>query len=51
MRASECPGHATDFYNNDISECTDDRIEMDSGGQNTRCFRNRLTNCYQGIRV
>ncbi|KPJ55826.1 MAG: hypothetical protein AMS16_03555, partial [Planctomycetes bacterium DG_58] len=45
------PGHAIDFYNNDISECTDDGIEMDYGGVNTRCFRNRLTNCFQGISV
>ena len=45
------PSHACDFYNNDISECTDDGIEMDYGGQNTRCFRNRLTNCFQGISV
>ena len=45
------PSHANDFYNNDISECTDDGIEMDYGGQNNRCFRNRLTNCFQGISV
>ncbi|HUU42433.1 MAG TPA: right-handed parallel beta-helix repeat-containing protein [Planctomycetota bacterium] len=45
------PGHAIDFYNNDISECTDDGIEMDYGCVNTRCFRNRLTNCFQGISV
>jgi hypothetical protein len=43
------PSHAVDIYNNDISECTDDGIEMDYGGQNTRCLRNRLTNCFQGI--
>jgi len=45
------PGHAIDFYNNEISECTDDGIEMDYGCVNTRCFRNRLTNCFQGISV
>ena len=45
------PTHANDFYNNDISECTDDGIEMDFGGQNNRCFRNRLTNCFQVISV
>jgi len=45
------PGHACDFYNNEISECTDDGIEMDYGGVNTRCFRNRLTNCFQALSV
>lgn len=43
------PSNAIDFYNNEISECTDDGIEMDYGEQNVRCFRNRLTNCFQGI--
>lgn len=43
------PSHANDFYNNEISECTDDAIEMDDGGQNNRCFRNRCTNVFQGI--
>jgi len=45
------PSHSNDFYHNDISECTDDGVEMDYGGQNVRCFRNRLTNVFQGISV
>ncbi|MCC6444271.1 MAG: right-handed parallel beta-helix repeat-containing protein [Armatimonadetes bacterium] len=45
------PSHANDFYNNDISECTDDGTEMDYGGQNVRCFRNRYTNIFQGVSV
>ena len=43
------PSGAIDIYRNEISECTDDGIELDYGEQNVRCFRNRLTNCYQGI--
>lgn len=46
---STYPCSAIDFHNNDISECTDDGVEMDYSEQNTRCFENRLTNCYQGI--
>jgi len=40
---------AIDFHNNDLSECTDDGIEMDYSERNTRCFFNRLTNVFQGI--
>lgn len=40
---------AIDFHNNEISELTDDGIEMDYSYRNTRCFENRLTNVYQGI--
>jgi len=40
---------AIDFHNNDISEMTDDGIEMDYSFRNTRCFHNRLTNVFQGI--
>ncbi len=40
---------AIDFHNNDISEMTDDGIEMDYSFRNTRCFYNRLTNTFQGI--
>jgi hypothetical protein len=40
---------AIDFHNNDISEMTDDGIEMDYSQRNTRCFHNRITNAYQGI--
>lgn len=38
-----------DFHNNDISEMTDDGIEMDYAERNVRCFSNRLTNVFQGI--
>ncbi|MBE7465087.1 MAG: right-handed parallel beta-helix repeat-containing protein [Planctomycetes bacterium] len=40
---------AIDFHNNEISEQTDDGIEMDYSFRNTRCFENRFTNVYQGI--
>ncbi len=43
------PATAIDFYNNDISESTDDAIEMDNGEHNVRAFRNRITDCHQGI--
>ena len=43
------PCAAIDFYGNEISECTDDGIEMDYSDHNTRCFENRLTNVFQGI--
>jgi hypothetical protein len=42
---------AIDFHNNDVSELTDDGIEMDYSERNTRCFFNRLTNVFQGISV
>ncbi|MCY3021851.1 MAG: right-handed parallel beta-helix repeat-containing protein [Planctomycetota bacterium] len=42
---------AIDFHNNEISECTDDGIEMDYSERNTRCFSNRFTNVFQGISV
>ncbi len=45
------PVAAIDVHNNEISECTDDGIEMDYSEHNTRCFANRLTNCYQGISI
>ena len=45
------PCAAVDIYRNEISECTDDGIEMDYSEHNTRCFENRLTNVYQGISV
>ncbi len=48
---STYPCAAIDFYGNDISECTDDGIEMDYSEHNTRCFDNRLTNVFQGISV
>jgi len=40
---------AIDFHNNDLSELTDDGIELDYSERNTRCFSNRLTNVFQGI--
>jgi len=46
---STYPCSAIDIYRNEISECTDDGIEMDYSEHNTRCFENRLTNVYQGI--
>ena len=48
---STYPCSSIDFYGNEISECTDDGIEMDYSEHNTRCFDNRLTNCFQGISV
>jgi hypothetical protein len=48
---STYPCAAVDFYGNEISECTDDGIEMDFSEHNTRCFDNRLTNVFQGISV
>lgn len=38
-----------DVHNNDLSELTDDGVEMDFSERNTRCFHNRLTNVFQGI--
>ncbi len=43
------PGRAIDFYNNEISECTNDAIELDYGQTNVRAFRNHITNCFEGI--
>lgn len=40
---------AIDIYNNDISDCMDDGIEMDFSERNNRCWNNRLTNVFQGI--
>ncbi|HYE05975.1 MAG TPA: right-handed parallel beta-helix repeat-containing protein [Planctomycetota bacterium] len=40
---------AIDFHHNDVSELTDDGIELDFSQRNVRCFQNRLTNVYQGI--
>ncbi len=40
---------AIDIHHNDLETLTDDGIEMDYSERNTRCFRNRLTNVYQGI--
>ena len=48
---SNYPCSAIDFHANEISECSDDGIEMDYSEHNTRCFDNRLTNVFQGISV
>lgn len=40
-----------DFHHNEISEMTDDGVEMDYSERNTRCFLNRFTNVFQGISV
>lgn len=48
---STYPCAAIDIYGNEISECTDDGIEMDYSEHNTRCFDNRLTNIFQGITI
>ena len=48
---SNYPCAGIDIYGNDISECTDDGIEMDYSEHNTRCFDNRLTNVFQGISI
>jgi len=46
---SAYPTCAIDIYGNEISECTDDGIELDYSEHNVRCFDNRLTNVFQGI--
>ena len=43
------PARAIDFHNNDITVMTDDGIETDYSEQNMRCFKNRITNAFQGI--
>jgi len=40
---------ASDFYNNDISVCTDDGIETDYAETNVRVFRNRIANVAHGV--
>jgi hypothetical protein len=47
MPSQRC--EAIDIHNNDLSELTDDGIEMDYSFRNTRCFHNRITNAHQGI--
>ncbi len=47
MPSPRCEG--IDIHNNDVSELTDDGIEMDYSFRNTRCFHNRITNAHQGI--
>ena len=43
------PVQGIDIHNNDISECTDDGIELDYSQSNCRAYRNRITNCFMGI--
>jgi hypothetical protein len=43
------PVRAVDFHNNDLMVLTDDGIETDYSEQNMRCFKNRITNAFQGI--
>lgn len=38
-----------DIHNNDISECTDDAIELDFSESNCRAYENRITNCFVGV--
>ena len=45
----QLPIRSCDFHNNDISECTDDGIELDFAETNCRAYLNRITNCYVGI--
>jgi len=40
---------ASDFHNNEISECTDDGLETDEADTNVRVFHNRFTNCWEGV--
>ena len=41
--------YSIDVIENDISECADDGIEVDTTAGNCRVLRNRLTNCFMGI--
>jgi len=47
FNSSAC--YSNDFHNNDISETTDDGIELDFTHRNNRCYFNRITNTHQGI--
>jgi hypothetical protein len=47
--SSRC--EAIDFHNNEISEMTDDGVELDYSTRNVRVFDNRFTNVFQGISV
>lgn len=38
-----------DIHNNEISECSDDGIELDYSESNCRAFSNRITNAFMGI--
>ncbi len=43
------PVRAIDIHNNEISEMSDDGMELDFSEHNTRAYLNRLTNIPQGI--
>ena len=43
------PIRSCDFHNNDMSECTDDGIELDFSETNCRAYNNRITNAFCGI--
>ena len=43
------PVRGIDIHNNDISECTDDAIELDYSQSNCRAYRNRFSNCFMGV--
>ena len=43
--------YSFDIYNNDISYCVDDLVEVDGNVANTRIWRNRLYNGRMGISV
>lgn len=43
------PVRGIDFHNNEISEMTDDGIELDNSDHNTRAYLNRITNTQTGI--
>ncbi|GMV79076.1 MAG: hypothetical protein AMXMBFR7_02600 [Planctomycetota bacterium] len=45
----ECVNWEVSF--NEVSECTDDGIEVDFCAQNARIFNNRFTNTYQAVSV
>jgi len=40
---------ASDFHNNEISECSDDGLETDYADTNVRVFRNRFTNVWEAM--
>jgi hypothetical protein len=41
--------NAIDICDNELGQLIDDGIEMDGSERNTRCFRNRITDCHTGI--
>lgn len=43
------PIRAIDIHNNDISECSDDAIELDFSEHNIRAYANRITNVGMGV--